>query len=99
MKSSDARSSTPRRELIDSDINWDLIDAPAAAMTVAHYEDLLTEVLVDAQSYRVLTQEALHALAALTLRYRRLEDQYRALLTEYRALRKDQHVALLEEAS
>jgi hypothetical protein len=98
VKSADARSSTAHGELLEHEIDWDLVDAPAARATnTSHYEDLLAEVLVDAQSYRVLAQEALHALATLTTRYRRVEQQYRTLLADYRMLRDGEQAALLIE--
>lgn len=49
--------------------------------------DLFVEALIDAQSYRVIAQEALHALARLTAQHRRLTEVHRRLCEEYRALR------------
>lgn len=49
--------------------------------------DLLVEAVLDAQAYRTLAQEAIHALHDLTQRHDRLREQHARLREEYRCLR------------
>lgn len=55
--------------------------------------DLLVEALVGAQSYRLLAQQAIHALHELTRSHERLREQHHRLLDEYRRLRAERREA------
>jgi hypothetical protein len=57
--------------------------ADSEAALLARIEELETE----RAAYRVLAQESLHALHALTRKYDRLTDRLRALVAELRVLR------------
>ena len=69
------------RPLTADDIQWE--PAPVAITT----DDLLVEALLDAESYRAIAQEALHALARLTTRHRRLIEVHRHLRERLRESR------------
>jgi hypothetical protein len=70
------------RVLTKNEIQWE--PAPIAITT----EHMLVEALLDAESYRAVAQEALHALARLTARHRRLVEVHRQLCHQHRALRE-----------
>jgi hypothetical protein len=70
------------RALTVDEIQWDPVP------TATGPADLLTEALLDAESYRVVAQEALHALSRLTARHRRLVEVHRQLCHQHRALRE-----------
>ena len=61
------------RALTEDEIQWE--PAPIVITT----EDMLVEALLDAESYRAVAQDALHALARLTAQHRRLIKVHRAL--------------------
>ncbi|CAN5849988.1 hypothetical protein BH18ACI5_BH18ACI5_04320 [soil metagenome] len=50
------------RELTDADIQWELGSLPTA---MPEDGDLLTAMIIEAQSYRQIAQQAIHALHAL----------------------------------
>ena len=74
------------RELTADDLQWDLQPRPAVAVDLMNIEEILTEALIDAESYRAVAQEAIHALADLTAAHRRLEIANRQTLKAMRAL-------------
>jgi len=51
---------------------------------VAHLEEAIVDHVLDCETYRTLSQEAIHALAALTTKHRRLSDTVLALREEIR---------------
>lgn len=69
------------RELTADEIPWDLrpIDLTLDG------EDMLTAVLVEAESYRLLAVQALHELAALEVNYDQLKNRYHAVLDARRS--------------
>jgi hypothetical protein len=64
------------RALSDTEIRWQVEGSDRDAV-----DDLLTEVILDAHSYRVLAQEALHALHRLTTQHKRMREQLCDALT------------------
>jgi hypothetical protein len=70
------------RELPASAICWELPAAP-----VSESDDVITDAIVDAMSYRAIAQEALHALHRLTRQLDRLRQQHAELRAEYRDFR------------
>lgn len=56
-------------------------------------DDQLVVLLQEAQSYRTLAQEAIHALHELQLRFDRQEQAYHRALDELKAQRGEQRVA------
>jgi hypothetical protein len=68
------------RALTEDEIKWE--PDPIAITT----EDMLVEALLDAESYRTIAQESLHALARLTTQHRRLVQVHQHLRKQYRAL-------------
>jgi hypothetical protein len=64
------------------DINW----TPAPLSTGLDGDDLIVEVMLDAQSYRELACAALHHIQALTAGLERSRAAYRQLLDEHRRL-------------
>ena len=68
-----------------ADIPWTLPPAP----DVPHDpEDLLVEALVEAQSYRTVAQQAIHALHDLTQQHDRLRTSHHRLIDKHRRLRE-----------
>lgn len=67
------------------EIQWVLPPEPALARDP---EDMIVAVLLDAQSYRLLAQQAFHALRGLTRQLDCLREQQSRLLDEYRSLRE-----------
>lgn len=74
------------RELTAADIAWDLQPAPADE-AAADSTDLLVNVLLEAQAYRTLAQQATHALHELHRRFDRQQAAYHGALDELKALR------------
>ena len=70
------------RDLHADAIDWDLPTAP-----VTESGDVLADAVVDALAYRLVAQEALHAVHRLTRRLDRLTEQHAALRAEYRDFR------------
>lgn len=52
------------------------------------YEERLASLEADVLSYRMLAQEAIHALHHLTVSHDRLRESHHRLIDEYRALRE-----------
>lgn len=71
--------------LTAADISWQLPELPTEDR-VGDRADMLVNVLVEAQSYRVLAQQAVHALHGLTDQHDRLRKQHHRLVDEYRRL-------------
>lgn len=65
-------------------IAWTLADE----LPPASDDDPLVDALLEAQSYRLLAQQAIHALHDLTRERDRLREQHQLLLSEYRHLRE-----------
>ena len=68
-----------------NDICWRLV-APVTGNKNPKGEALLVEVLREAESYRRLTQEAIHALHGLTVKHQQLVANHRWLSREHRRL-------------
>lgn len=73
------------RMLTDRDIDWSLQLAPE---TDHHPHDQVVDLAVEAQSYRTLAQQAIHALHDLQRLHDRQQDAAHRTLDEYRALRE-----------
>jgi hypothetical protein len=78
-----ARHPLVTSELTEADISWNL---PPAERSPAD-ADLLVEALTEAESYRAISQQAIHALHAADERDRRHRDQREQLVDELRRLR------------
>jgi hypothetical protein len=69
------------------------IENLAYDLVVAHERIILLEgqvvtILAEAQAYRMLAQEAIHVLHALTIDHQKLRQQQRELVEEYRGFRE-----------
>lgn len=73
-------------DLHADEICWDLPPAPAST---SGREDLVVDVVIEAQSYRLLAQQAIHALHVVHRRYDQQQTQYYALLEERRGTRPE----------
>jgi hypothetical protein len=67
--------------LTADDIQWEMSPLDPAPIS----DDLLTDALIDAESYRTLAQQAIHGLHDLQQRHDRLVDQHHRLREELRA--------------
>lgn len=72
------------RDLADTEITWTLRPAPDEESDPA---DFVVDLAIEAQSYRTLAQQAIHALADLQTRHDRQTAAHHAALDELRALR------------
>lgn len=70
------------RELTADEIPWDLRPIDLA---LDGEDDLLTTVLLEAESYRVLATAAIHELAGLHADYNQLKNRYHAVLDAHRS--------------
>jgi hypothetical protein len=77
-------------ELTADAIRWDLAPAPDETSAAT---DLLVDVVIEAQSYRLLAQQAVHALHELQRRHDRQQASYYALLDEQRGIRPERDAA------
>ncbi len=73
--------------LTAADIPWELQEPPADDLPYDP-EDLLVELLVEAQSYRTVAQQVIHALHDLTQQHDRLRASHYRLIDEHRRLRE-----------
>lgn len=78
---------TALRELSADAINWDLPAAPVDTSLPLTGSDVVLDLVLDAQAYRLVAQEALHTCHRLTQQLDRLREQHIALRAEYLDLR------------
>ena len=74
------------RTITADDIPWDL-PADAEPMPADDAIELVTDLVVDVGGYRLLAQQAIHALYRLGRDHAALEQRYEQLLAELRAMR------------
>ena len=78
--------------LTAADISWELRELSADDLPHGP-DDMLVDVLVEAQSYRTLARQAIHELHSLAQQHDRLRTSHHRLLDEYRCLREQIHRA------
>jgi len=75
--------------LTAADVRWTLEPPPGPALRVIADEDLAVAALAEAQSYRLVARQALHALHDVSRRLDRAHAAYRRLHDEFKQLRED----------
>jgi hypothetical protein len=86
-------SITVNQPLTVDEINWEQTPAPGAHVSGEEF-DVIVDVLLDAQAYRVVAQQAIHQLHVEQVRYRDLETKYHGALDELRSLRGEQQAGV-----
>jgi hypothetical protein len=80
-------------ELQAHEINWGLRSVAPDCHPPQNGSDIIVDVLVEAQSYRVLAQHAIHALHDLQRQHNQLRESHLRLVDERRGIRFERDAA------